>query len=111
MALGTMTILSGESRLLTMYLQAAAGTVSASAPTFSLYDSTGTVLSAFNGVTAVADPTAAIIKVQYLLDTTGLPPGRYYAVLKAAATTSADGITQNREFDYSVYIHRVPDLP
>lgn len=111
MALGNIDILKGESRLITMYLSAAAGTVSASSPTFSLYDGTGAVVAAFNNVAATADPAAATIKVQYLLDTFTLAAGAYLAVLKAAATTSADNVTQTRQYDCDVYVRRVPDIP
>ena len=110
MAQDSVTILQGESRLITMYLSAGAGTVSATNPTFTLWDPTKTIVTGYDHVPATADPAAAIVKVQYLLDTTGLAAGSYYALLKASATTSADGITQNREYDYAVYIQRVPDL-
>jgi hypothetical protein len=111
MALGSETILSGETRLLTMYLQAGAGTVTATSPTFSLFDRLGAPVTGLTGVAATADPTAAIVKVQYLLDTTGLTPGPYLALLKASALTSADNISQTREYDYDLWIRRTPDLP
>lgn len=74
-----------------------------SSATFTLYDDAGSVVTGFNAVSITgADPGGTqVVRVWYLLDSTGLTPGVYRGVFKFTSLGS-DGIS--RIFEPSVGI-------
>ena len=79
-----------------------------SAPTFTLFDSTGNAVAGFSGVAISSGNwqtgALALVMFWYVLDTTALAPGAYVARLSAAFQSTADQILRQKVSEVQISV-------